>query len=223
MIGLGVGIDYSLLVVSRYLQNRDEGMEHEDAVAHAIGTAGCGVAVRRHVRGDRAVRPLRSRASRTSRRSASRPRSSSRVMVLAALTLLPGGARHRSARASRASTRTSRPPKEVGGLWYRFAHVVVAARGALRRGSLIVLAVLAAPILDLRARLHRRRQRARRRRPSARPTTSSPTGFGEGAERSAARRDLAPDGDRRRTRPPIVADVEKLARRARQGDRASRR
>ena len=40
MIGLGVGIDYSLLVVSRYLQNRDGGMAHVEAIGHSVGTAG---------------------------------------------------------------------------------------------------------------------------------------------------------------------------------------
>jgi len=40
MIGLGVGIDYSLLVVSRFRQDRDEGMEVHDAIGRAIGTAG---------------------------------------------------------------------------------------------------------------------------------------------------------------------------------------
>ena len=43
MIGLGVGIDYSLLVVSRYLQNRDGGMGHHDAIGRSIGTAGAAV------------------------------------------------------------------------------------------------------------------------------------------------------------------------------------
>ena len=40
MIGLGVGIDYSLLVVSRFRQNRDEGMDVETAVGRALATAG---------------------------------------------------------------------------------------------------------------------------------------------------------------------------------------
>ena len=40
MIGLGVGIDYSLLVVSRFRQDRDEGMDVHDAIGRAIGTAG---------------------------------------------------------------------------------------------------------------------------------------------------------------------------------------
>ena len=40
MIGLGVGIDYSLLIVSRFRQERDDGLEVHDAIGTAIGTAG---------------------------------------------------------------------------------------------------------------------------------------------------------------------------------------
>ena len=40
MIGLAVGIDYSLFIVTRYREERAEGAGLEDAVANALGTAG---------------------------------------------------------------------------------------------------------------------------------------------------------------------------------------
>ena len=40
MIGLGVGIDYSLLIVSRFRQERDVGVGVHDSIGRAIGTAG---------------------------------------------------------------------------------------------------------------------------------------------------------------------------------------
>ncbi|WP_208028864.1 MMPL family transporter [Rhabdothermincola sediminis] len=43
MLCLGVGIDYSLFVVSRYRQNLAEGMDTDDAVGKALATAGSAV------------------------------------------------------------------------------------------------------------------------------------------------------------------------------------
>ncbi|MDQ6797362.1 MAG: MMPL family transporter, partial [Actinomycetota bacterium] len=43
MIGLGVGIDYSLFIVSRYRQGLVEGMEPDDAVGRSIATSGSAV------------------------------------------------------------------------------------------------------------------------------------------------------------------------------------
>jgi RND superfamily putative drug exporter len=40
MIGIGVGIDYALFIVTRYRQGLDEGFEPEHAVVRAIDTAG---------------------------------------------------------------------------------------------------------------------------------------------------------------------------------------
>ncbi|MFN8018724.1 MAG: MMPL family transporter [Acidimicrobiales bacterium] len=40
MIGLAVGIDYSLFIVSRYREEREDGNDAEDAIANTLGTAG---------------------------------------------------------------------------------------------------------------------------------------------------------------------------------------
>ena len=43
MIGLGVGIDYALFMVSRYRTQREEGMEIPDAIAKAVATSGTAI------------------------------------------------------------------------------------------------------------------------------------------------------------------------------------
>ena len=43
MIGLGVGIDYALFVVSRHRENMAQGMDPRESVALAVGTAGTAV------------------------------------------------------------------------------------------------------------------------------------------------------------------------------------
>src|SRR4051812_34290248 len=43
MIGLGVGIDYSLFIVSRYRENRAGGMDIESAIGRSVATAGSAV------------------------------------------------------------------------------------------------------------------------------------------------------------------------------------
>ncbi|MEH0533003.1 MMPL family transporter [Streptomyces stelliscabiei] len=43
MIGLAVGIDYALFIVSRYRAETAEGKDGEEAVGHAVGTAGSAV------------------------------------------------------------------------------------------------------------------------------------------------------------------------------------
>ena len=43
MIGLGVGIDYALFLVSRYRAHRAEGLDTEDAIATSVGTTGTAI------------------------------------------------------------------------------------------------------------------------------------------------------------------------------------
>ena len=47
MIGLGVGIDYALFIVTRYRQSLHEGIEPLHAIGVASATAGQAVRVRR--------------------------------------------------------------------------------------------------------------------------------------------------------------------------------
>ena len=70
------------------------------------------------------------------------------VMVLAALTLLPAVLGFAGPRIT-AQAPNVEAAEEVGGMWYRFAHVVSRHAVLCVISSLILLAILAAPILDL--------------------------------------------------------------------------
>jgi RND superfamily putative drug exporter len=148
MIGLGVGIDYSLLVVSRYLQNRDGGMGHDDAIGHSIGTAGaaslfagacvamalCGLAVA----GIPYVATLGYSAALYVG-----------VMVVAALTLRPAVLALGGERITR-KHRNMEKSEAVGGFWYRFAHGVAHRAGICIAVALVLLSLLAAPLFDMK-------------------------------------------------------------------------
>ncbi len=147
MIGLGVGIDYSLLVLSRYLQNRDEGMDHIPGVGRAVGTAGaaslfagccvamalCGLAIT----GIPYVAMLGFSAGLFVV-----------VMVLASLTLLPALLGFGGPRLA-AKHRNVEQAEDVGGMWYRFAHAVANRAGLFVVISVLILAVFAAPLVDM--------------------------------------------------------------------------
>ena len=61
MIGLGVGIDYSLFIVSRHRQNLAAGMDVETAAGRSLATSGSAVLFAGH---DRVPRPVRPRPDR---------------------------------------------------------------------------------------------------------------------------------------------------------------
>ncbi len=148
MIGLGVGIDYSLLVLSRYLQNRDEGMDHVSGIGHAVATAGaaslfagccvamalCGLAIA----GIPYVAVLGFSAGLFVV-----------IMVLASLTLLPALLGFGGQRIA-AHHRNVESAEDVGGIWYKFAHAVANRAGIFVVISVLILAVLAAPLVDLK-------------------------------------------------------------------------
>jgi RND superfamily putative drug exporter len=148
MIGLGVGIDYSLLVLSRYLQNRDSGQVHEEAIGHSLATAGaaslfagccvamalCGLAVA----GIPYVATLGFSAALYVG-----------VMVVAALTLLPATLALAGERITR-KHRNVEQAEAVGGFWYRFAHLVARRAGVCITIALVLLAVLAWPLHDMK-------------------------------------------------------------------------
>ena len=196
MIGLGVGIDYSLLVLSRYLQNRDEGMAHEAGVAHAIGTAGaaslfagccvaialCGLAI--------AGIPYVAMLGYSAGLFVA-------VMVLAALTLLPAVLGMAGPRITR-KHKNVEAAEEVGGMWYRFAHVVSRHAVLCVISSLILLAILAAPILDLQLGFtdDGNAPTSETQRKAYDLVTE---GFGEGANGPLIVAISVPDGDRRRS------------------------
>jgi RND superfamily putative drug exporter len=163
MIGLGVGIDYSLLVVSRFQQDRREGLDVHDAIGRALGTAGsaslfagccvsvalCGLWFAQvpyvAVLGFSAALFVV-------------------VMVVAALTLLPAllgilgphldrlrVVPHRKHQTAAVPGAVPGAPEEHGaGMWYRWAHVVARRAPWCVVISLALLLLLATPMLGMR-------------------------------------------------------------------------
>ena len=151
MIGLGVGIDYSLLIVSRFRQERDDGMDVHPAIGVAIGTAGsaslfagmcvaialCGL----WIAGVPYVSTLGFSAALFVA-----------VMVLAALTLLPALLGILGPHIDRLRVLPKRKHEQVEGtgFWYRWGHEVARRAWWFLVASLIVLLLLAAPALGMR-------------------------------------------------------------------------
>ena len=150
MIGLGVGIDYALFIVTRHKLQLGEGMELRESIARAAATAGGAVAFA----GFTVVIALCSLAF------AGIPLVSTLgfmaavavvVAVAAALTLLPAmlgalGPRINSLRVHFGKTHPD--DKEPHG-WRRWAERVSARPGTATVVSLLILILLALPVLQL--------------------------------------------------------------------------
>jgi RND superfamily putative drug exporter len=153
MIGLGVGIDYALFIVTRHRENLDRGMTVEDAAGRAIATSGsavvfagltvviaiCGLAIA----GIPAVTTMGLMVALTVL-----------VMIAISLTLLPallGFAGHKidALRLPRIRRRTRRA---VGSetMWHRWGRHVAARPWRYVLGGGAVLALLAVPLFSLR-------------------------------------------------------------------------
>ncbi|MDQ1455420.1 MAG: putative drug exporter of the superfamily [Actinomycetota bacterium] len=149
MIGIGVGIDYALFIVTRYREALHDGLAPEAAVVRAIDTAGravvfAGSTVVISILGLflMGVAFVRGLAVGTSVTVA--------VVMLASVTLLPavlGFAGHTIDKLSvfrrrRQGVRTS--------IWYRWSRVVQHRPWPALAAGLIVLAVLAVPLFSIR-------------------------------------------------------------------------
>ncbi len=164
MIGLGVGIDYSLFIVTRHRENLASGMEMEASIGHSVATAGqavlfagttvviaiCGLLVA----GIPYVAVLGFTAAIVVA-----------VMMLAALTLLPallgwlgpridkgrvpglhlGRHHHEAAQRAAAGDAPTKPP-----FWERWATLVARHKWPFAIASILVLLTLAAPFLWIR-------------------------------------------------------------------------
>jgi RND superfamily putative drug exporter len=164
MIGLGVGIDYSLFIVTRHRENLASGMEMEASIGHSVATAGqavlfagttvviaiCGLLVA----GIPYVAVLGFTAAIVVA-----------VMMLAALTLLPallgwlgpridkgrvpglhlGRHHHEAAQRAAAGDAPTKPP-----FWERWATRVARHKWPFAIASILVLLTLAAPFLWIR-------------------------------------------------------------------------
>jgi putative drug exporter of the RND superfamily len=149
MLGIGVGIDYALLIVTRYRASLSDGMTVEDAVARAMDTAGrsvlfagCTVAI--------AICGLLVVGGPTGVSMVIAAGAGVLMVMLAALTLLPallGMIGHRIDRFGLPHRRTTH---ERPGLAHGWSRLIQRRPWPAAVAAAIVLVTLAAPALDLR-------------------------------------------------------------------------
>ncbi len=151
MIGLGVGIDYALFILTRFRENYRKGIGLQDSIAAAMDTAGravvfAGVTV--------IIALLGMFALGLSFLNGMAIAASLGVLMtmVAALTLLPallGWFGHRVGRLSRRQRRVARPDGRRG-FWPRWAEIVQRHPWPAAIAGVAIMAVLITPVLSLR-------------------------------------------------------------------------
>ncbi len=149
MIGLGVGIDYALFIVTRYRENLEAGMEPEQAVVVSINTAGRAVLfagttvvislLGMFLMGLSFVRGLATGASLTVF-----------MTMLASVTLLPAvlGFVGRNIDKFGLPHKKNRRHRET--IWYRWSRAIQHRPWPAALSGLTILLLLAAPVLSMR-------------------------------------------------------------------------
>jgi putative drug exporter of the RND superfamily len=157
MLGLAVGIDYSLFITSRYRQFLAEGLEDHEAAGRAVGTAGsavvfAGVTVIIALAGLSVVGiPFLTAMGLAAAGTVA-------IAVLVALTLLPAvlgfaGRRvvHRRQRNPKGAHGAG--PKSTEAFGFRWGRLVTRLRIPLLLAGLLGLGALALPVTDMRLAL----------------------------------------------------------------------
>jgi RND superfamily putative drug exporter len=150
MIGLGVGIDYALLIVARYRENRARGQDGAAALSAAMGSSGSAVLLA----GGTVVVAMAALALTGLGVLTSIGLATSLVVLIAvaaASTLLPAllallGDRIDTGRLLRRRADV----RAEGGAWWRFAHRVSGRPWPYLLAATAVLLALAAPALRMR-------------------------------------------------------------------------
>lgn len=154
LIGLGVGIDYALFIVTRHRRSILRGMKPEDAAVTALNTSGRAVLFA----GGTVCIALAGMLVMNMRFLDGVVIATSLTVVLsvlAAITLLPAllgllGPRVLSRRQRRRLAATGPEPEEASGLAARWSVYVQKRPRAIAAGALVVMAVLAVPVLSIR-------------------------------------------------------------------------
>jgi putative drug exporter of the RND superfamily len=150
MIGIGVGIDYALFIVTRYRQGLTEGLEPERAVVRAIDTAGravvfagCTVVISILGLFLMGVDFVKGMAVGTSVTVA--------VVMLASITLLPAMLGFTGRAIDRFSVRRRDTDDGRGEqrMWYRWSRVIQRRPWPAFAGGLAILVVLAIPLFSM--------------------------------------------------------------------------
>jgi putative drug exporter of the RND superfamily len=151
MIGLGVGIDYSLFIVARYRENRAAGRGNAEALSAAMGSSGSAVVVA----GGTVVVAMLALVLTGVGVLASIGLGTSLVVLFAvatALTLLPALLTLLGNRidAGRLVGRRRAVRQAEDTAWWRYAHRVARRPWPYLIGAAVVLVALAAPALGLK-------------------------------------------------------------------------
>ncbi|WP_026402539.1 MMPL family transporter [Actinomadura rifamycini] len=153
MLGLAVGIDYSLFITSRYRQNLLDGLEAREAAGRAIGTAGsavvfAGVTVVIALAGLSVVGiPFLAAMGLAAAATVA-------VAVLVALTLLPAVLAFAGPRVLPRGRRDGAPaPKKRENFGYRWGRGVLKLRVPVLLVGILGLGALALPVTDMRLAL----------------------------------------------------------------------
>ncbi len=154
LIGLGVGIDYALFIVTRTRQGLKRGLSVPDAVATAINTAGRAVLFAGATVAIALLGMLVLRLSFLNGVAVSATVTVA-ITMTAAITLLPAllgflGPRVLGRRERRALAAHGPEPVVVAGPWQRWAHLVARRPAVLTGVALVIMAVLAIPFFSLR-------------------------------------------------------------------------
>ena len=153
LIGLGVGIDYALFIVTRHRRGLRSGLTPEEAAVTALNTSGRAVLF---AGGTVCIAILGILVLGLSFLNGLAVACALTVVftVLAAVTLLPAllgvfGERVLS-RRQRRRLATQRAPEDMGGVWARWAGTVERRPAVLAAVAAAVMVVLAIPVLSLR-------------------------------------------------------------------------
>ncbi|GIF46585.1 RND superfamily putative drug exporter [Asanoa ferruginea] len=152
MLGLAVGIDYSLFITSRHRQHLAEGLDPEDAAARAVGTAGsavvfAGITVVIALAGLAVVGiPFLSAMGLAAAGTVA-------VAVLVAITLLPALLGFAGAKVLPRRQRGAAPHAHKEGFGFRWARLVTRARIPVLVIGILGLGALALPAADMRLAL----------------------------------------------------------------------
>ena len=152
MIGIGVGIDYALIIVTRYRQGLHDGLDPHDATVLALNTSGravvfAGITVVISLLGIFLMNLDFMRAVALAAVSAVA------MTMLAAITLLPALLGFVGRRIDRFGLphRTSRAEGDpAASFWYRWSRMIQARPWPALVVSLAILLVLASPVFALR-------------------------------------------------------------------------
>jgi RND superfamily putative drug exporter len=151
MIGIGVGIDYALFIITRYRQALDDGMDLRPAVEHAIDSsgravlfAGCTVVISILGLFLMGVEALNGMAVGTAVTIV--------IVMVASVTLLPAllGFVGRNIERFSIGRRRGSTTGHREGVWFRWSRLVQRRPWPALVGALVLLVVLAMPLLSMR-------------------------------------------------------------------------